>query len=218
MSVLLLAAVLAQPVSLPAEVKTQPGRLVQLRAETEAKHVGWDTDPGRADLIVCCDDNTAVFCAQKPGSYRVVAFTDAGHKAVCTVVAAAEVSPGPVPPPGPPPPAPAPADPLQASLQAAYDREHVGTRAIDRDTLAGVYETAADKVAGDPRVTTVEQTLAVLRKMTEKAGLVATDFTHVRGVLAAELQTFFGTDPLAPVHETRTRDEFRRIALALRNL
>jgi hypothetical protein len=119
----LAAAALAGPaLELPREAAGQPGDFVKVAAKTDGKAVRWVAlDPGLNVFPVelLKDSKTAVVTAQKPGRYRLLAYTAAGDDpsdpAVCTVVIgdAPPVPPGPVPPgPNPPPvpPQPAPID------------------------------------------------------------------------------------------------------------
>jgi len=83
---------LAEPsgVLLPAEVNAAPGRLVQLKAETNGTLVKWALASNDADLVPFPDGKLAVFAAAKPGRYLVLAWTASGNEpsdaARCVVV------------------------------------------------------------------------------------------------------------------------------------
>jgi hypothetical protein len=94
----------------PTTVSGEPGDFIRITATTNGKVVKWYVvDKGLkifpAELLI--DTKTAVVSSNKPGKYRVLAYTaladDASDPAVCTV----EVV-GPVPPPVPPGPTPGP--------------------------------------------------------------------------------------------------------------
>lgn len=122
LSPLLLTLLLALPawgqsVKLPAEVRGDPGSFVRVAADTDGSHVRWlALDSGLSvfpsDLLK--DSKTTVVVAQKPGKYRVAAWTAKGDvpsdAAICTVVIGTPPDPGPGPtppdPPTPDPPAP----------------------------------------------------------------------------------------------------------------
>ncbi len=92
---------LAGVVDLPAKMEAGAGRLVLIQAKTTGKQVRWyleGSDPkgepqnsqtpiqsilqtegdSTADLVVVDGGRTAIFCASKPGVYRVIAWTAAG--------------------------------------------------------------------------------------------------------------------------------------------
>lgn len=135
-------------VSLPAEVKAKPGRLVRLEAQTDGKLVRWAMASEDADLIPFPDGRVAIFSAERPGRYLVLAWTAAGdvpsEAARCVVVVGE-----PAPPPGPPQP-PAPADPLAEALQSAYVRENPADRGSLAGMLASVYRSGAADAASAP--------------------------------------------------------------------
>jgi hypothetical protein len=106
-----------QKVTLPAEVKGEPGTFVTVKAETDCAELKWLSPDGLALIPpeLLKDSRVAVVSTQKAGRYRLYAYGAKGDKAsdpaFCTVVVgdAPPVPPGPTPvPPGPTPPGPVP--------------------------------------------------------------------------------------------------------------
>lgn len=116
------AAGAAPALTLPAEVKGEPGEFVALEAATDGKVVRFVAlDPGLnrfpPALLVSC--KAAVFTARLPGRYRVLAYTavadEPSEEVICTLVIG---DPKPVPP-GPTPPGPVPPGPVVAPFPGA---------------------------------------------------------------------------------------------------
>ena len=63
------------PLTLPAEVRGRPGRLVVVEAQTPAALVRWHAcaGPDRPDLWPTADGKTLLFCTPAPGHYQLVA-------------------------------------------------------------------------------------------------------------------------------------------------
>lgn len=160
-----------QSVTLPKEVKGEPGSFVRVAAETDGAHVRWlSLDPGLSvfpsDLLK--DSKTTVVVAQKAGRYRIAAWTakgDTPSEAAIAVVIIGE--PGPDPGPGPKPPDPT--DPLTKSLQTAFDRETDPNKAELRRAFAAVYKEAAN-VADAAEIKTWGNYFAVIGTMHDKLG------------------------------------------------
>ena len=116
--VLFLAATAqGQTLTLPAEVRGNPGEFVTVPATTDGKSVQWLTmDAGLNVFPVTLlkDSKTAVVTSTVKGRYRLLAYTAKGDMpsapAICVVVIgeAPPVPPGPGPKPDPTPPAPIP--------------------------------------------------------------------------------------------------------------
>jgi hypothetical protein len=95
-------------INLPASLTARPGRLVVVKATTNGKAVKWVSLSDEADLLPYLD-NSAIFNAATPGTYRILAYTALGdvpsEPAICTVTVG---EPTPPIPPGPPPIPPTP--------------------------------------------------------------------------------------------------------------
>lgn len=91
-------------VKLPAEVRTKPGRLLKLSAETDGKTVRWAIASEDADLIPSESGRWAIFSAPAPGRFIVLAWTAAGDvpsEAARCIVVVGDAPPGPAPGPAP---------------------------------------------------------------------------------------------------------------------
>ena len=145
LSVLLFAAPLwAGPLlTLPKEVKGEPGAFLRVVAETPGKVVKWrPVDPGLnlfpVDLLK--DTKVAVVVALKPGRYRlqaVTALADEPSDIVETTVIVGD-APDPGPDPGPNPPEPT--DPLAKTLKTLYVATADPKKAEYVKALASVYK------------------------------------------------------------------------------
>jgi hypothetical protein len=120
-------------ISLPAEAKGQPGRIIRLTAETAGKHVRWHLVSDDADLVPFPEGKVALFTAPKAGRYVVLAWTAAGDvpsdAAKCVVVV------GEVPPP-------APADPFARELKALFAADTSANKSKHVAQLAALYREA----------------------------------------------------------------------------
>jgi len=99
-----------QQVTLPAEVKGQPGAFVIVKAEADGAAVQWHPCDSGLSIIpaeLLKDSKTCVAMAGRPGRYRLMAWTAKGDvpspAAVCVVVIGDAPDPGPGPGPGPGP-------------------------------------------------------------------------------------------------------------------
>ena len=114
----LAASARGQTITLPAEVKGEPGAFLSVPATTDGKVVRWVAMDAGLNLFpveLLKDSKTAVVIGAK-GRYRLLAYTAVGDvpssPAICTVIIgeAPPVPPGPTPPdPKPPGPTPDPA-------------------------------------------------------------------------------------------------------------
>ncbi len=148
---------LAEPsgVLLPAEVNAAPGRLVQLKAETNGTLVKWALTSDDADLVPFPDGKLAVFAAAKPGRYLVLAWTASGNEpsdaARCVVVVGDAK----------------PVDAFATEMQKLFDADVSPDKAQCVRQLAEVYRSAKG-FAEKPEVRTVGQ-LAERLKATASA-------------------------------------------------
>jgi len=142
-------------VLLPAEVNAAPGRLVQLKAETNGTLVKWALASNDADLVPFPDGKLAVFAAAKPGRYLVLAWTASGNEpsdaARCVVVVGDAK----------------PVDAFASEMQKLFDADVSPDKPQRVRQLAEVYRSAKG-FAEKPEVRTVGQ-LAERLKATASA-------------------------------------------------
>lgn len=108
-----------QTITLPKEVRGEPGSFIKVPAATDCKEVRWySPDKGLECFPVelLKDSKTAVVTATAKGRYRLVCWTAKGDSpsdpAVCVVVIGDAPDPGPGPGPGPNPPDPPQPSPI----------------------------------------------------------------------------------------------------------
>ena len=184
--------VVADPgISLPEELKLQPGRLAKLEAKTTGKTVRWiNLDPDNLDLIPSESGRWVIISAAKAGTYRVAAYTalngEPTEAAICAVTVA-----GPKPPDPPVPPIPPqPTDPLAKELQALYTADPAPAELKRQVTmqLANLYREGV-KMCDDPAYETVGAYHAALKG---KAPLVGDTLLPMRERMGLELAGVLG--------------------------
>jgi hypothetical protein len=205
----------APTVKLPTEIKARPGRLLQIRAETDGKIVRWFCPSTDADLLPYPGaDKIAIFCSPVPGKYFVYAYTAAAdipsEPAVCCVIVD---GPTPIPPPVPP------TDPLSQALQAAYNSEPAANKASQKDLLEGLYRAAAS-AAADQSLKTAGDLYSTLVAAREKL-MPDEALRSTRLAIANYLDTRLPRSPAAPLTpdiRTQATTEFVKIANTLGGL
>src|SRR5262249_26261271 len=179
-------------ITLPAELKAKPGRLVLLKADTPGKLVLWDKGDADLDLLPYQEPGTdaarcAIVVAPAPGRFRLVACTAVDGKpflAACTLV---------VEGPTPPPPPPEPSDPFAQPVHAAWAADPSPDKGKHRETLAEIYAQVGD-LARDPALATIGQLHERLRTVTARL-LPDSALSAVREAVAAELRRALPTRP-----------------------
>jgi hypothetical protein len=169
------AACWGQKVTLPKEVRGQPGAwIVVVPEDKDGGDVKWHTSPGlvRVPIDKLFPDQKAagVVVQGATGRHEVWAWCAKGDKAselaVCTVV----IGDAPPVPPGPGPTPPTPDDPLTRALQAAYAAEADPKKDEHRKALAGLYRAGAE-FANREDVTTWGRLLSAMREAATATGL-----------------------------------------------
>jgi len=193
-------------VLLPAEVNAAPGRLVQLKAETNGTLVKWALTSDDADLVPFPDGKLAVFAAAKPGRYLVLAWTASGNEpsdaARCVVVVGDAK----------------PVDAFASEMQKLFDADVSPDKPQRVRQLAEVYRSAKG-FAEKPEVRTVGQ-LAERLKATASA-LPPDVLMPLRTRIAEEIARTLPADAakVLDAKERRTAVQlFGRIATTLEGL
>jgi len=193
-------------VLLPAEVNAAPGRLVQLKAETNGTLVKWALASNDADLVPFPDGKLAVFAAAKPGRYLVLAWTASGNEpsdaARCVVVVGDAK----------------PVDAFASEMQKLFDADVSPDKPQRVRQLAEVYRSAKG-FAEKPEVRTVGQ-LAERLKATASA-LPPDVLMPLRTRIAEEIARTLPADAakVLDAKERRTAVQlFGRIATTLEGL
>jgi len=209
MQILLAAAALFVadvPLTIPAEVRGQPGEFLVVKAETPGKDVRWvllDQGPNLLPPELLRDSKTAVVYCLKPGTYRLLAYTAKGDEPseprICRIIIGNQPSPpGPDPkPPGPKPPVPPPVDPLLAKFRDAYaaDKSDAAAKKQQVAALTGLYAAMAEHVQEDKTLATTGEVLADLQRTAKAMVLRAEVLVELRKMIAAEISAALGTNP-----------------------
>ncbi len=208
----------APAISLPAEVKAAPGRLVKLVAESAGTHIRWALASEDADLIPFPDGKTALFCSAKSGRFLVLAWTaidgEPTEAARCWVIVG-DRKPEPDPDPKPPPPPP-PSDPLVADFRRMLAEDPTPGKAAHLVQLAAVYREAVT-FADKAEVATVGDLASRIRSAA--SSLLPTDaLVPIRRRIAEEIAKQLPIDgdrPLDSATRKLAGTVFLRIATAL---
>lgn len=206
-------------VKIPTELKTKPGRLLRIKAETQQKIVKWFIYSEEADLIPFESSKEAIFSSPTPGKYRVVVYTAAGDipsdPKICVVTVEGE-NPDPPSPPGP---GPLPTDPLVKKLTDAYKADTL----VDKDkklaALIAIYKNANALAINDRNILTVGQLYETLRKTALE--VIGNDLDSIRQIIKVELDGKLPkgvNDPLDERNRMLCSVEFKRIEEALRKV
>jgi hypothetical protein len=203
-------------VSLPAELKGEPGVFVIVKAETDCATLRWLVLDAGLSLIppeLLKDSRTAVVMAGQAGRFRLLAFGAKGDlptdPAVCTIIV------GSIPPPVPP--TPPPSDPLSRGLLDAFHQEPAADQ-TKLSLLLGLYRAAVQEVQ-----TANQPTLLAFKDATKQAriSLIGEALPRVRAAITAELDHVLPRSPtVALTAENRKlcAETFARIVKALEGI
>lgn len=211
----MLAAMLAGQAADPAPItvtaspdKPARGRMVKVRAKTDAKSPLWRVDGPAVDVEP--DGTLLRFVTSGPGVVTVRVYAPAGDTVAEGVLAITVDGP----PEPAPPPRPDPNDPLLADLKAAYLAESSATKAADLAQLAAVYREAVE-FSKSADAAKVSDLVAKVRSIAARL-VTAGALTGVRQRIAAELgKTFPHDGPLTAESREAAAAAFARIAGAL---
>lgn len=200
----------APKVTVPTELHTKPGVMIEINAQTNGKIVRWVRLSDDCGIIPFPDGKTAIFSAPKEGVFKVLAYTAIGDvpsaPAICIVTVGESgpkppVPPGPDPPKPPPtPPGPEPTTPLGKKLKEAFGKDGsdpAKKRQWAKD-IAGFFSAMRDHVKnknaeGEFGVQTIGDLLSDYRKAIP-AVLPKEALTAVREVCADEVFALAGDD------------------------
>ena len=201
-------------VTVPAETKGQPGRILTIAAETEGKRVEWYVLDAGLDLLPI-SEKSAVVAAPVAGRYRVLCWSAVGDQptkaVVCTVVIGDDVTPPK--PPAPPPDTGSFAD----RVKAAYGNDRSPAKADSLKKLIALYEVAQPAVS---RAETIGDLRADLKAASD-ALVPPGSLTEVRRLIGAELLKVLGDDPAIKIDDAlkaRAVQLFQRIAQVLQGV
>lgn len=140
----------------PELVKAKAGRLIKISATTNCKTIKWFSASEDADLIASESGLWSIFCASKPGRYRIFLYSAKGDDPtdpkLCTVIVEGEKPPTPPPQPDIPP---EPANALEQQLKPLYAADGSKDKQSNTTMLADVYFKMAI-AAKDDKIVTVK--------------------------------------------------------------
>lgn len=131
-------------ITFPSVVKVKPGRLIKIQVTTNCKVVKWFSASDESDLIASDNGLWAIFCAAKPGVYRVFAYAAVGDVPTdpqrCNVVVEDDL------PPVPPQPQPEPENTnrLLQDLKPVYAADNSENKVFHAMALADVFRKMAE--------------------------------------------------------------------------
>lgn len=196
-------------ISVPAEVKGQVGRIIDIEAETAGHTVIWwvGSSPANPDLRTTNSGHTAIFVTPAPGTYVLLAWTaiagEPTEPVSCRVIvsgAAPVPPPGPQPPPVPPPVPVEPTDAFWVSLKAAWVADVSIGKASYRSILAEIYDQAGPAIVKDTTLKTVSEALSKLHQAAES--LIGRNLDSERKAIEKYLNSVLPTSPTAPLDAT----------------
>lgn len=131
--------------TLPAEIKGEPGTFIAVRAESSAAWVNFKADTGLAVFPsnLLSDRKATVLTAAKAGRYRLFAYTGSGAggvdaETVIVVGNAPPVPPGPVPDPVPPDVDPNPPPVVDTGFRVLIVFDNSSKASLPREQLAAI--------------------------------------------------------------------------------
>lgn len=182
-------------VTLPIEIRGEPGQFVRILAQSSGPEVRWySCDHGLnlfpVDLLK--DSKTAVAVALRPGRYRLLAWTAQGdvpsEAAVCVVTIGDPPNPGPDPPNPPLPPV----DPFLAALQAAFASDLDPGKVGHKANLSALYRQGASMVSTRTELKTWGELFDVMTQAAATLG-VKGKLMPLQGVLQSKLASALPT-------------------------
>lgn len=194
-------------VTLPTEIRGEPGSFVPVRAETQGELVrfvaldsGLQVFPGG----LLADKKATVVIAPRSGRYRLLAYSAISGVPTEPVVVLVVIGDGSPTPPAPPMPPMPEADKLRDALTGIYGGHVEPDKARKTRLLSQVYTRGAT-LSRDPAIGTTSALLAALVSERGKSDLRAGDITPIRERIAAEWSDRLGDADQSMTLELRDR-------------
>lgn len=218
----LLALMVCQQITLPAEVIGKPGSFITVSSQTDGATVQWLALDAGLELFpaeLLASTRTAVVIAQSEGTYRLLAYTAKGDQpskpTICRIIVKQSE---PEPTPTPPEPDPE-ANSLQKQLQTLYGADNSQDKAKHKNALVGVYKELINATAS-PEISTYGQLYQVAQRASEKV-IPKGALLPVRSKIAEYLDTKLPNETKSELtleERTRCAKEFSLVAKALETL
>jgi len=186
---LILAAMLAQQITLPPEIHGLPGAFISIPSATDGKQVQWvvlDKGLNLFPVELLKDSKTCVVTTTIEGRYRVLAYTAAGDNPSKPAITLVII--GSPPAPEPEPDNPEEASKLSREIKAIYRALNEDDKQAKAQKLAAIYKGLV-AVAKDPTIETTGDLLGAAKIAANKV-LAPTDLKEIRDKLSKQFIGF----------------------------
>jgi hypothetical protein len=197
---------LQQELTLPKEVKTPVGAFVSFTAETKGSEVKFVvlTDGLQVlDKNLLKDPKTFVCFANKPGNYKILAYTAVDNKLsdpVYTVIKAGDTEPEPN------------NNQLKEIVQAVYGADQTADKVLSKDKILNGF-LSVNKVKDS--LNTVSDLNKTIK---DKIKLAPDEAQTLRGVISDHLKASFGTNPSTVLDKEQVAKVLNDIIDSLKSL
>lgn len=195
-----------EPISIPSEIKTSPGRLVRLSVQTDPQDlvVKWIV-PGDCDVIPFPDGKTAIFTTPNPGKYQIFLYAALDKNQPTDPVSCTIIVEGASPPPG---------DPFRLAIQEALRQD--GATTEQRNILFTFYNTTAPSIVSALNFNNLSDFQSELRN---RLLLPPNSLINTRRLISQEFLNAFGSQD-RPFDSTKDKQTalqlFTKIAVAVK--
>lgn len=178
-------------ITFPSIVKAKPGRLIKIQVTTNCKVIKWFSASEESDLIPSDSGLWAIFCATKPGVYRLFAYSAVGDvptdPQLCNVVVEGDLPPEPQPTPEP-----EAVNKLLQDLKPVYAADNSENKAFYATALADVFKKMSE-ASKDKSLITIKDVYEYGKRMSLKT-IPDEAITSVRDVVAEYLNKRIPTE------------------------
>lgn len=189
MITLILAAMLAQQITLPPQIIGMPGAFISIPSTTDCKQVQWvvlDKGLNLFPVELLKDSKTCVVTTMVEGRYRVLAYTAAGDNPSKPAITLVII--GSPPNPEPEPENPQEASKLSREIRAIYRALNEDNKLLKAQNLAIVYKLLAS-IAKDKQIITCGELLSRAKEESIKL-LKADDIKEIRDLISTKFVGF----------------------------
>lgn len=189
MITLILAAMLAQQITLPHQIIGMPGAFISIPSTTDCKQVQWvvlDKGLNLFPVELLKDSKTCVVTTTVEGKYRVLAYTAAGDNPSKPAITLVII--GNPPAPEPEPDNPEEASKLSREIRAIYRALNEDDKLLKAQNLATVYKLLAS-IAKDKQIVTCGELLGRAKEESIKV-LKADDIKEIRDLISTKFVGF----------------------------
>lgn len=189
MITLILAAMLAQQITLPPQIIGMPGAFISIPSTTDCKQVQWvvlDKGLNLFPVELLKDSKTCVVTTTVEGRYRVLAYTAANDNPSKPAITLVII--GSPPNPEPEPDNPEECSKLSREIRAIYRALNEDNKLLKAQNLAIVYKLLAS-IAKDKQIVTCGELLGRAKEESIKL-LKADDIKEIRDLISTKFVGF----------------------------